>query len=135
MWNDVIGKIFERGAFAQMNHGFEDRRFFRGSINSRRRRRGQANVRVGFLHNVRGEMIAAQHASCRVQEHQVGGAVRQGKRGQRLQRQGEARLGENCARAVSRKSQAKESVAPDAFRIPFTIFFSTQRAGSGGSIR
>ena len=131
MWNDVVGKIFERGSFAHVNHGFEDGGFFRGSINARRRRRGQANVRSGFLHNFRDQVIAAQHSSRRIQQHQVGGAVRECKRRQRLQRQREARLGEDRARTAPRESQAKESVAPDAFRIPLTL----QRAGSGESIR
>ena len=41
-------------------------------------------MRSGFLHNFSDEMIAAQHSSRRIQEHQVGGAVREGKRRQRL---------------------------------------------------
>jgi hypothetical protein len=74
-------------------------------------------VRPGFLHNFREEVIAAQHSSRRIQKHQVGGAIREGKRRQRLQRQREARLGEDRVRTVPRESQAKESVAPNAFRV------------------
>ena len=131
MGNHVVGKVFERRSFIQTNNDFEDRRFFRGSIDSRGRRRGETNVRFRFLHNIRDQMIAAQHSSRRIQQHQVGRAVRESERRQRLQRQREARLGEDRAPFAQRKSQSKESVAPDALRIPFTI----QRAGSGESIR
>ena len=127
----MVGKIFERGPFSHVNHSFEDRGLFRGSINSRRRRRGQANVRPRFQHNFRSEMIATQHSSRRIQEHQVGGAVGEGKRRQRLQWQRKARLAEDCPPVALRKSQTKVPVAPNALRIPSTI----QRAGSVESIR
>ena|SRR5579862_3530116 len=135
MWNDVVGKIFERGSFAKTNRSFEDRGFLRGSINSRGRGRGEANVRSSFLHNFSDEMIAAEHSSCWVQEHQIRHAIRQGNRSKRLQRQGKTRLGEDRVRAAPRKAQAQESVAPDARRILPIVPPAIQRAGTGGSIR
>ena len=109
MGNDVIGKIFERGSFANVNHGFEDRGFFRGSINPRRRRRRQANVRSRFLHYIRDEVIAAQHPSRWIQEHQVGCAIRESERREHLQRQREARLGKNRARSPLRANRRRRN--------------------------
>ncbi len=143
MWDHMVGKIFQRGSFVQANRGIEDRGFFRSSINARRRRSGQANMCLGFLHNFRHEAIAAEHSPRRIQKHQVGCAIRQRKRRQRLQRQREARLREDGVRAAARKSQTQKSVAPHArsirHSIPLVIRFTIptviQRGGNGGSIR
>ena len=129
--DEVIWKIFESSSFAQSNHGFEDRGLFRGAIDSRRRRRSQANVSARFQRNFRDEMIASQNSSRRIKEHQVRSAISERKRSQRLKRQREARLGEDGALAAPRKSQSQKSVTPDALGNSLSI----QRAGSGESIR
>jgi hypothetical protein len=92
-------------------------------------------MRSSFLHNVRYEMIAAQHSSRRIQEHEVRSAIRERERRQGLQGQGKTRLGKDRTCAAPRKSQAKESVTADALRLLFTVPCSIQRAGNGGSIR
>ena len=129
--DDVVGEIFQRCAISQPDCGFEYRRLLGGSINSCRRRRCQADVRLCFLNNFRNEMIASQYTPRRIEEHQVRGSIVQGERRQRLQRQRKTRFRENSPRASPLEIQTKKSVAPNAVRIPFAI----QRARNDGSIR
>ena len=127
MGDDVVGKIFQRGPIAKFYHGFEHRRLLRSSINTRRRRRRQADVRAGFLNDLRDKMIASQHSAGRIEKHQVGGSVVHLKRCERLQRQSESRLRQDGAPAAPLELQPQVAVAPDTLRI--------QTGGSGGSIR
>lgn len=131
MRNHVVRKIFKCGVFSYADHGFEDCRMLCGSINAGGRRGRQADVRIFFQNDVRQKVIASQHSSRRVQQHQIGPAIRKSKRGQRLQREGEARLREDRILAAPRKAQLQEAVAPDAFWIPLL----TRKAANGGSTR
>ncbi len=84
-------------------------------------------MRVFFLSDFRMKVIAAKHSTRRIEEHQVRGSIFQRKRSERLQRQREARLAENCPWAATLELQPQETVSPDSLRI--------RRAGSGVSTR
>jgi len=88
-------------------------------------------MRIRLLRNFGDEVIAAQNPARGIQEHQIRSAVSKRERRQRLQREREARLGEDCPRSAARESQAEETVSPYAPRIAITL----QRAGSVGSTR
>lgn len=92
-------------------------------------------MRSGFLHDFRGEMIAAQHSAGRIEKHQVGSAVSEREWSQNLQRQREPRLRENCVRAASRESQAEKSVAADAAEISLALKITVPGEGNDGSSR
>src|SRR6267154_1005483 len=127
MRNHVVRKIFERRSFAKLDHGFQHRWFFGGPINSSCRGGRQTDMRVFFLSDFRMKVIAAKHSTRRIEEHQVRGSIFQRKRSERLQRQREARLAENCPWAATLELQPQETVSPDSLRI--------RRAGSGVSTR
>jgi hypothetical protein len=79
------------------------------------------------LSDLCNKVIASQHTSRWIEEHEVRGSVVQLERSKRLQRQRESRLAENGPKAAPIELQPQVSVTSNALRI--------QRAGSGESIR
>ena len=92
MRDDVVWKIFECCAFAQLNYSFENRGPIESSINARGRRCRQANVRFRLLDNFSNQVVAAQHAARRIEQHQVRCSIVERQWSQHLQGQREPRF-------------------------------------------
>jgi hypothetical protein len=87
------------------------------AINARRGGSRQAHTGIGFLNDLRKQTITTDETAGRVQQHQICRAVGKLNRGERLQRELEAALPKGGSSESPLESQAKEAVAPYAFRI------------------